>query len=382
MTTSLQLFILTSIFITTAIEAALIPPSPPPIFQDHDHSPSPFAPILAQLGFHELATAADSHSSTTTASWRGPTTIFAPTDASLLTCPSCSVRLLLQEHTVAGLYPFRRLHTLSFGTKIETLASNRCITITSEIAGNSSTLFAGGMEITRPDLYNNGAVVVHGIQGFVSHLSPISCNVELATSLSFPPPPPMEGFFIMRLMLDDAMLRLRISGFSVLALALRVKYSDLLDMRSMTIFALDDEGIFAGGHSFVSDLCLHVVPNRRLMEADLESLPAATVLPTMEWGRSLVVTTRGGEGPLEPMRLNYVKVTIPDLIYNLKIAVHGVARPFPRVNQTAAVELANIGRCGLNAAGSEVAGKPWICEMASPTPAIGPTVEIEGHHGF
>ncbi|GFZ20339.1 hypothetical protein Acr_28g0010440 [Actinidia rufa] len=160
------------------------------------------------------------------------------------------------------------------------------------------------MEITRPDLYNNGAVVVHGIQGFVSHLSPISCKVELATSLSFPPPPPMEGFFIMRLMLDDAMLRLRISGFSVLALALHVKYSDLLE------YALHD-----------------VCRRRRCCR---------------RWSGdgALVVTTRGGEGPLAPMRLNYVKVTSPDLIYNLKIAVHGVARPFPQVNQTAAVELA------------------------------------------
>ncbi|KAL6994097.1 hypothetical protein U1Q18_012202 [Sarracenia purpurea var. burkii] len=55
-------------------------------------------------------------------------------------------------------------------------------------------------------------------------------------------------------MLEDVMLRLRISGFSVLALALRVKHSELSDLRAMTVFALDDASIFDVGHSFVSDL--------------------------------------------------------------------------------------------------------------------------------
>ncbi|GMP98990.1 hypothetical protein CsSME_00046650 [Camellia sinensis var. sinensis] len=367
----LQLFILTSSFISTTTVTAIdnassssISPSSP--FPPSSSSPALLGPILAKLGFLQLAdAAAENHSTTAAAELRGPATIFAPADSSLLTCPSCSVPLLLQEHSIAGLYPLHHLRKLAFGTKIETLASSRCITITSD--ENSSNVFVGGMEITDPDLYNDDRVVIHRLRGFVSHLSPISCNIERMSSLSFPPPPPMAGFYIMRLMLKDAMLRLRISGFSVLALALRVKYSELLDLRALTLFALDDESIFAKGNSYVSDLGLHIVPNRRLMAADLESFPAATVLPTMEWGRSLVVTTAGGGGPFAPMRINYEKVKSFDFVYNLKIAVHVLSSPFRSVNQTAAVELAQINRCEMD--GVDL-GNAGFCEMVSPTPGM------------
>ncbi|CAL5422614.1 unnamed protein product [Camellia sinensis] len=48
------------------------------------------------------------------------------------------------------------------------------------------------------------------------------------------------------------------------------------------MIVLDDSSIFVGEHSYMSDLRLHIVPNRRLIEADLKSLAAATMLPTME----------------------------------------------------------------------------------------------------
>lgn len=43
-------------------------------------------------------------------------------------------------------------------------------------------------------------------------------------------------------LLDNAMLRLQISGFSVLGFALKVKYSELLELRSMTVFNIVDGG--------------------------------------------------------------------------------------------------------------------------------------------
>ncbi|XP_058198364.1 fasciclin-like arabinogalactan protein 21 [Rhododendron vialii] len=383
-------FLLTSIiifiFISTATATTPIPHLPPP----PPHSSSDlFAPILAQLGFRELASAAHSLSTTTaTPSWHGPATIFAPTDSSLLTCPSCSLPLLLQEHTLPGLYSLPFLLTLPFATKIQTLApSPLCLTISSDHKNHPKNpkLFVNGVEITRPDLYADRNVVVHGIQGFVSHLSPLSCVIERTTSLSFPPAPPVAEFHLMASMLDDAMLRLRISGFSILALALKMKHSELLELRSMTLFAVNDVGIFAdddGGQSFVENLRMHAVPDMRLAAADLESLAAGTVLPTMEWGESLVVTTAGGGGPLAPMRINYVKVARPDLVSNLKIVIHGLAVPFERVNQTDAVGLARIGRCGFNGVGSEVEGKGGVCEKVGPVSGKEPTVEIEGRHGL
>ncbi|KAK6141386.1 hypothetical protein DH2020_024877 [Rehmannia glutinosa] len=238
--------------------------------------------------------------------------------------------------------PLHFLRTLAFGTKIASLAANRCLTVTAS-AGPTATrkVFINGVEITKPDLFNNGFHIVHTLQGFVAHLSPLSCAIEAMTTLSFTqkPPPPVAAFFIMRLMLKDAMTRLRISGYSTVALAMRVRYAELSGLKSMTLFAIDDESIFldggggGGGHAYVADLGFHVVPNRLLMAADLIGLPKGTALPTMERGRKLVVTSAGDGGPLAPTRINYVKVKRFDLVHNKRIVVHGLSMPFRHVDQ-------------------------------------------------
>lgn len=151
-----------------------------------------------------------------------------------------------------------------------------------------------------------------------------------------PQPPDPTASLIMHLMLEEAMLRLRISGYSVLAVALRVKYAELMELRTMTVFALNDVAVFSGGHEYVTEFRFHVVPNRLLMAGDLEHLQAGMLLPTMDLGHDLVVTNAAGGGPLDPMRINYVKITSPDLMYNMKMAVHGLSMPFPHLNLTAA----------------------------------------------
>ncbi|CAK9134910.1 unnamed protein product [Ilex paraguariensis] len=376
MATSLLLIILTCIFVCTSATTATastssIAPSSNP-HQDHAYPPSLFAIILSTLGFQELSSAA------TTASLSIPTTIFAPTDSSLLTCPSCSLPLLLQEHSVPGLYPLHFLLTLPFGTKLETLSPNRCLTITTGTTSASlQKVFINGAEITRPNLFNKGLIIVHGLQGFVSHLSPLSCNVERMTSLSFPShPPPTASFFIMRLMLKDAMLRLRTNGYSLLALAIRVKYyAELSDLKALTVFALDDESIFAGGHtSYVSDLRFHIVPNRLLMADELMRLPAETVLPTMESGKQLVVTNAGGGGGL---LINHVRIKSPDVLYNNRIVVHGLFTPFPHTPQRADGDYWQIAQSTSNG-GVDQAWAPIVAPVAGARSML----EIEDHHGL
>ncbi|KAF6171686.1 hypothetical protein GIB67_007207 [Kingdonia uniflora] len=299
-------------------------------------------PILTNLGFQELAMAVPSLSDSAYMTWNGPSTIFAPSDSSIRTCVgSCSVPQLLREHIVPGIFSIDYLRKLAFGTKLETMSPGRCITITS--ASNVSKqreekiIFVGGVEITHPDVFYNGLIVVHRLQGFISHLSPFSCNVERVSSLSFSPQPqpqPQSNLVserspaIMRLMLRDAMLRLHNNGFSILSLGLRVKYSDLIGLQNVTIFALEDATIFAGGHSFVSHMRFHIVPNRLLMYADLMKLSAGTMLPTLEPGQNLLVTSSGGA----QMRINYVRIKSPDVMYNLKIVVHSVFLPFPHLH--------------------------------------------------
>ncbi|XP_057961710.1 fasciclin-like arabinogalactan protein 21 [Malania oleifera] len=362
------------------------PPPPPPLFPplSQPYRSDPFtassflAPILLSLGFQELAMAV--HSLPSPPAWTGPSTIFAPTDASIHSCSSCSVPRLLQEHIIPGLFTLNYLRTLPFGTKIETMVPGRCVTVTSAV--NNTKLFMGGVEITHPDLFNNGFLVVHGLDGFVSHLSPFSCNIERVNSLYFPTyqpadrSQPLPSISVMRLMLRDAMLRLRISGYSILALALRVKYAELVGLHNMTVFALDDISIFNGGHAYVREVRFHIVPNRLLMAADLEHLPPSTVLPTLEPSEALVVTTAGlggGGGGPTPLRINYVRMRSPDLLHNLRIVVHGLFMPFPHLNPTVD-SLGDNGRTGLDAAGN--GGSCRASEMEGAC-AMGPSQEIK-----
>lgn len=379
-----------SVSSSTTISAAAATAAPPAFnfLKGDDLKPPPFSsitPILTELGYHHLAMGAHSLSlSSTVIPWLGPVTIFAPADSSVRTCPSCSISLLLQEHTVPGLYPLDYLRKLMFGSKIETVLVGRCLTVTS--TANSSKIFIGGAEITRPNLFNNGFVIIHGLQGYVSHLSPYSCSIDKMTSLSLPTQSPASA--LMRLMLADAMIRLRTGGFSILALALRIKYPEIVTLNNMTIFALNDSAIFHGGSAYVHDVKFHIVPNCLLKLADLEALPAATVLPTLLPGETLTVTTGGGGGVLSPMRINYVRIKSPDLLHNLKIVVHGLTLPFSHLHQQ--VTTAVSGRSGFSGIGTEFGpqdqdqvplGKVGHTETA-PFPVIESTAGVDYHFGL
>ncbi|CAI0429130.1 unnamed protein product [Linum tenue] len=380
------------------------------------------APILAHLGYNELAMAVPTLSSESTATaWSGPSTLFAPSDASLHSCYSCSVPSLLREHIVPGLFTMDYLRKLAFGTKVETLTPGKCITVTSSSAKNftagppsAAKIFIGGVEITRPDLFNNGFLVIHGIQGYIAPLSPFSCDVERLNSLTFPfqqpdrvpvpggpnqISPPLVQPAVMRLMMRDAILRLRNNGFSILALAMRVKYPELIALSNMTIFALDDFSIFSGSYSYISSVRFHIVPNQLLTIADLERLPVGCTLPTLESGQSLVVTTAGGVTTQQaaPMRINYVRIKLPDVMRNLKIAVHGIYLPFPRIYQSTtpaagATQSFDHGVWGSGtventqadsaSASSDCAAKSekdGSCAMV-PVPPVKATLEVEDNH--
>ncbi|KAD3640935.1 hypothetical protein E3N88_30158 [Mikania micrantha] len=364
-----------------------------------------FEPVLANLGFHELAMAVPSLSDDSAfTTWNGPTTLFAPTDASIQSCSSCSVVRLLREHIVPGLFSHDYLRKLTFGTKIETMDPGRCITVTSSTDVNNYTkIFIGGVEITRPDLFNNGLIVVHGLQGYVAPLSPFSCNVERMTSLSFPVQTDNRQnvaqqslqypAYIMRLMLRDAMLRLRNSGFSIIALAMKMKSVELLNLQNMTVFALDDVSIFSGSHSYVNNIRFHIIPNRLLTISDLEKISSGTLLPTLEPGQSLMVTTTAGD--FTPMRINYVRIKVPDVMRNLKIVVHSIYLPFPHLHPSAVsyeetgftgdalLEMVNTtaasaGSCTHQASGSCVVGT----RSGTSTDQVKPMVVRTEHQGL
>ncbi|KAF9611477.1 hypothetical protein IFM89_032447 [Coptis chinensis] len=362
------------------------PPAEPPSSSSNGNSnnqevEAPMAhleSILTTLGFQELAVAVPSLSDSAYYTWNGPSTVFAPTDDSIRSCigsgsvsSSCSVPQILREHIVPGIFSYDYLNKLAFGTKLETMSTGRCITVTTASSSNnnnnnnhdsssssnndtSTIVYIGGVEITHPDFFNNGLIVVHRLEGFISPLSPFSCNIERMNSLSFPPPtqnnrttstissssqssnnPQNTSPAIMRLMLKDAMLRLHNNGFSVLCQALKVKYPEIVNLQNMTVFALDDASIFSGGHAYLSNFRFHIVPNKMMLSSELMRLPTGTTLPTLDPGQSLMVTTAGNGGVGQMMRINYVRIKMVDVVYNLKIAVHSIFLPFPHLHPAA-----------------------------------------------
>lgn len=215
-------------------------------------------------------------------------------------------------------------------------------------------------------------IIVHGLRGFVSHLSPLSCNVERMSSLSFDSFPLPDSvstvssaspFSIVRFMVKDSIIRLRNSGYSIVALALRVKYAELSELKAMTLFALDDLSIFAsGGHAYLPHFRFHIVPNRRIMAGEMVSLPAGTVLPTMEGEQKLVVTTAGGGGVLAPMKINYVRVVHFDLLHNSRIVIHGVSVAFPHMHHHVTADQKGFVQMEQSQAHCDVTGS-GVCEV-------------------
>lgn len=291
--------------------------------------------ILTNLGFKKLAMAIPSTlgSDLFTSPWSSPFTIFAPSDDSIYSCGvSCRPVRLLLEHTVPGVFPFRHLSKIAVGTKLETASPNRCLTVTSTAANFTTVkIFVEGVEITRPDLFNNGMIVIHGIQGFIAPLTAFSC-LSAATRSPFGAPTGSAETSTASLMIHDAVVRLHAGGYGVLALAMRIKSPELVGLQNMTVFALDDLSIFSGGHAYVKEMQFHMVPNQLLMHADLEKLPEGTMLRTLVGGQPLVVTHSALSDPFSSgVRINYVPIENPDVVFNSNIVVHSLSHPFPHL---------------------------------------------------
>ncbi|XP_030454972.1 fasciclin-like arabinogalactan protein 21 [Syzygium oleosum] len=319
------------------------PPPPPPSLSDFGYpqfrdlplssSASLLQQILAHLGFQELSISVGAALSEYPAlsRWNGPVTIFAPSDASVEPCAACPLPRLLAEHVVPGFFSSSALQGLAFGTKIETMNPRRCVAVTSasDSFANATRMFIDGAEITRPDLFDNGIMIVHGLDGPVSPLSPSSCtdasprpSFEAApTSLAGPPP------LIMSLMLRDAMLRLRSGGYGVLALAMKAKFAELVALENATIFAVEDDFIFSDPRNYAGDVSFHIVPDRYLAGDDLQNLPVGSTLGTMEEGQDLVVTSAGGPAG-GTVQINRARVKIPEVIRNARVVVHSLFLPF------------------------------------------------------
>jgi hypothetical protein len=351
--------------------------SPPPAQAGVDAGPSDaeqglqqLSRVLTSLGYNEMASAAPLLADAPPlARWPGAITVFAAPDAFLqASCPMCSRRHLLLQHIAMGYYPYAELASAAT-MKIPSASVGLCLKIVSErgpFGVHYARIYADGVEVSHPELYNDGRYVVHGLHGFLRPLTH-SCfddhglghghlgarSAATATSAA-------TAASVVRIMIRDAIARLRDGGYGFVALAMRVKFAELERFANVTVFALDDQAIFVGGgHDYVSAVRFHVVPDHRFTRADLLRLHPGTILPTMAGeGQSLVVTHASNDD----VRINYIPIKDPDVVVNSRVAVHGVYVPFPRIYLAASVAVASAaemnGTCGF--------GGPFGSDCASP----------------
>ncbi|XP_048528190.1 uncharacterized protein LOC125507740 [Triticum urartu] len=318
-------------------------PPPPPAVSDAEQGLQQLARVLTSLGYNEMASEAPLLArAPPLARWPGAITVFAAPDAFLqASCPMCSRRHLLEQHIAMGYYPYSDLAAAAT-MKIPSASVGFCIKVATErgpFGIHYARIYADGVEVSHPELYNDGRYVVHGLHGFLRplthscfdgphhhHLTGRSAAASAATAAS-----------VVRIMIRDAMARLRDGGYGFMALAMRVKFAELEKYANLTLFALDDPAIFVGGgHDYVPAVRFHIVPNHRLTRADLQRLRPGTVLPTLAGeGQSLVVThyaTDSASSNSNDVRINYIPIKEPDVVVNSRIAVHGVYVPFPRLH--------------------------------------------------
>ncbi|CAN6310703.1 unnamed protein product [Urochloa humidicola] len=324
--------------------------------------------VLESLGYKEMAYAAallsdtamllsDGTSALATSTWQGPITVFAAPDVVLqAACPGCSHRRLLLRHLALGYFPYT---VLAASRPIKLLAaSGLCIDVGAEpgpFAAHHDSLFAGGVEISRPSLYGDGRYIVHGLDGIVPALCNDSCIVGTHCRLRrhHHRSARSAAASFVRAVIRDAISRLRERGFGFVALAMRFDLAELEKLANLTVFALDDDCIVSGrGDGYASAVRFHVVPGHRLTRADLLRLPGA-ILPTLAGEDQKLVVTHGA-GSATGVLLNGVPVKEALLIHST-IAVHSIGVPFPRLALASSVAVASAipmrGTCGVDVNG-------------------------------
>lgn len=311
------------------------------------------AKVLASLGYNEMASMATLLAdSPSVATWSAAITVFAAPDIFLqAACAGCSRSHLLLDHMALGYFPYAEL-TAAPTLKLPSASVGFCLNVAAEprpFSVHHASLYVDGVEISHPELYDDGRYVVHGLRGFVPPLSHASCiegthhhhhhhqEVQVHHSRRHhhlsAGSAAATAASIVRIMIRDAISRLRDSGFGFVALAMRIKFAELDKLANLTVFALDDQAIFTGGgHGYVSAVRFHIVPGHRLTRADLLRLRPGSILPTLAGEDQKLVITRGAGSATDEVRINYVPVKEPDAVINSRVAVHGIYVPFPRLH--------------------------------------------------
>ncbi|KAF8696051.1 hypothetical protein HU200_036939 [Digitaria exilis] len=304
------------------------------------------AKVLASLGYNEMASAATLLANTASvATWPRAITVFAAPDIFFqAACPGCSRRRLLLDHMALGYFPYAELAAAPT-MKLPSASVGFCLDIAAVDRGpfsvHRASLYVHGVKVSHPELYNDGRYVVHGLRSFIPPLSHASCvegthrhhhqvQVQFHHHSRHHLSARSAAASVVRVMIRDAISRLRDGGFGFVALAMRVKFAELEKLANLTVFALDDQAIFfGGGHDYVSAVRFHIVPGHRLTHADLLQLQPGAILPTLAGVDQKLVITRSAT---DEVWINYIPMKKPDAVINSRVVVHGIYGAFPHLH--------------------------------------------------
>ncbi|KAL9239649.1 hypothetical protein vseg_013952 [Gypsophila vaccaria] len=185
-TTLFLLFLLlATVNATTETNTAAIPPTLPPSLPPPPPPPPPppqdplqeahFNTIIdAILNAGDFSNWANLISGLDPSSFPISATIFVPDDDSFLRPPPASSTVLLSfidpllfpYHIVPRRFVFSELLLFPSGARLPTLLAGKTLVVTNNSAFNFTV---DGALVTRPDLYQNGAVAVHGVGGVLDY---------------------------------------------------------------------------------------------------------------------------------------------------------------------------------------------------------------------
>ncbi|XP_028116700.1 fasciclin-like arabinogalactan protein 21 [Camellia sinensis] len=262
--------------------------------------------VLKTRGYHLFGSLIASAAASTD-SWNGTGTVFAPPDFAFSSTtakfnnygrsppPRPSISLLL-SHTLKQPLTWNNLTAFADAHELRTWKTNRCLFVSKgfngdlALAGSKKPISA--VQIRQPDLYLNDRLTIHGVDGVLDPNSVSKCMFPDQTLLIKPggvDPSPSQS----QSPLDHAVKALSKRGFSMVATAMAVKRSELINLDAITVFAPSDSSLLSESNGFRFDFLRHVVPGRFLFN-DIARLLAGTTMETLSPHKTVVIGSANG----------------------------------------------------------------------------------------
>lgn len=195
--------------------------------------------------------------------------------------------------------------------------ANHSLIITSSPSDVDVSL--NGVKINGSAIYNDGSLVVFGIEKFLDPDFEVSGSISGRPAQGFRCSGNGDDFH----MFEKASGALRSRGYSIMASFLDLQLTEFKNQTFITIFAPEDEivkSLIGNFTEYRSIFLRHFVPCK-IASNDLANLENGVLLPTY-LDEFLINVTRSGDTVL----LSGVQVVAPDLYNNSWLAVHGLLR--------------------------------------------------------